>query len=330
MPNPVLTIAEIAPDDEGALRAWFDAGEAARAVDRPDDPPHCWVFHRGALATPWRGEPCRAWLARRGSETVGVISLSLPDRDNRGSAFGDVLVVPGARGRGLGRALLGRLVSAAREAGRTRIVAGVAANLDGSGVGLSFARAVGGQIARSEVQRALTLPTDPRAVAHPAPGYRLVTWRDPTPDEWVDDVARLAGRMSTDSPQGDLDWEPEVHDADRVRERDELCRARGVTLLTAAAVAADGHLAGYTELGFMATGRRHGQTWNTLVLPEHRGHGIGMWVKLANLAAAHRHRPELQRVTTWNAESNRHMIAINEAIGFRPSKRAYAMTLALN
>ena len=105
------------------------------------------------------------------------------------------------------------------------------------------------------------------------------------------------------------------------------CRARGVTLLTAAAVAPEGHLAGYTELGLMSTGREHGQTWNTLVLPGHRGHGLGMWIKLANLEAARRLRPELRRVTTWNAEANQHMIAINEAIGFRPVRRAYEVAL---
>ena len=46
-----------------------------------------------------------------------------------------------------------------------------------------------------------------------------------------------------------------------------------------------------------------------------------MLVKLANLDLLRREVPAARRIITWNAESNTHMIAINEAIGFRATGR---------
>jgi hypothetical protein len=42
-----------------------------------------------------------------------------------------------------------------------------------------------------------------------------------------------------------------------------------------------------------------------------------MWAKVANLRYTLAQEPALWTIDTWNAESNTHMIAINEAVGFR-------------
>ena len=55
----------------------------------------------------------------------------------------------------------------------------------------------------------------------------------------------------------------------------------------------------------------------TLVLPGHQGHGLGRWVKRANLRQLAQIRRETRRVYTWNAAENEHMIAISDALGFR-------------
>jgi len=48
----------------------------------------------------------------------------------------------------------------------------------------------------------------------------------------------------------------------------------------------------------------------------HRGHGLGLWVKALNLLRLTDERPLVQRVSTWNAASNDHMIRVNRALGF--------------
>jgi hypothetical protein len=55
---------------------------------------------------------------------------------------------------------------------------------------------------------------------------------------------------------------------------------------------------------------------DTLVLREHRGHALGLAVKLANLRALQRERPDVTTVRTWNADTNTHMVAINARMGF--------------
>ncbi len=54
----------------------------------------------------------------------------------------------------------------------------------------------------------------------------------------------------------------------------------------------------------------------TAVLPEHRGHRLGLLVKAEMLALLTANEPAIRHVVTGNADSNRHMIAINEQLGF--------------
>jgi hypothetical protein len=52
------------------------------------------------------------------------------------------------------------------------------------------------------------------------------------------------------------------------------------------------------------------------VLDEHRGHRLGLAVKLANLDFLARELPTAHRVITSNAAVNAPMIAVNDLMGF--------------
>ncbi len=56
---------------------------------------------------------------------------------------------------------------------------------------------------------------------------------------------------------------------------------------------------------------------DTLVLREHRGHGLGATLKAANMLALRTEFPQTRTVRTWNAVENGPMIAVNEALGYR-------------
>ena len=58
---------------------------------------------------------------------------------------------------------------------------------------------------------------------------------------------------------------------------------------------------------------------DTLVVKDHRGKRLGMLVKISNLRRLARKHPSVERVLTFNAAENQHMLAINEALGFRPA-----------
>jgi hypothetical protein len=131
-------------------------------------------------------------------------------------------------------------------------------------------------------------------------------------------------------PWGDLDWEAESWDVPRLRELERVIEEqKRLRVVTAAHDDATGHLVAYTDLGISTLSPQTAYQWDTLVMREHRGHRLGLLVKVANLRFAQRLVPEVTRVITWNAESNKHMLAINQVIGFVPEVRNAEWELAL-
>ena len=51
----------------------------------------------------------------------------------------------------------------------------------------------------------------------------------------------------------------------------------------------------------------------------HRGHRLGMLVKILNIRRLLTEYPNVERIVTFNAAENDHMLAINVALGFRPA-----------
>jgi hypothetical protein len=54
------------------------------------------------------------------------------------------------------------------------------------------------------------------------------------------------------------------------------------------------------------------------VLAAHRGHRLGLLVKLAMLDFIAEQEPQVTVIDTWNATSNAPMIAVNDALGCTP------------
>ena len=118
-------------------------------------------------------------------------------------------------------------------------------------------------------------------------------------------------------PAGAIAGGLELWDASRIRDGERRAREAGRTHLNVVAVAPDGEVAGFTELSLLPDSPAVEQ-WDTIVLAPHRGHRLGMRLKLANLVALDEADPDRERIYTWNADENSHMLAINVALGFRP------------
>ncbi len=107
--------------------------------------------------------------------------------------------------------------------------------------------------------------------------YALETSLDGIPDSWLDDRAELQRRMSTDVPLGDLQLEEEDWDAERMRGEYEVLSAMGRRVVeTVARHVPSGRLVGYTQVQVSPERPTLGYQQDTLVVREHRGHGLGL------------------------------------------------------
>lgn len=253
-------------------------------------------------------------------------------KDNRHVANLEIRVRPSFRGLGFGRALLERAQECASSNGRTVHITntyGRRAALESRDA--SFARAAGFTHARSEVRREMQLPLEAarieeleRANAEASKGYEFVSWWGSCPDELVEGRARLAWTLTADEPHGDLDVEAVQFDVDRIRRWERDLEKVGRRLACTGAIdETTGEFAAVTEIGLPRQGEDLAMQFATVVAREHRGHRLGILVKLANLRLIDGHASGAKRIFTWNAESNVHMIRVNEQLGFEVVGKAF-------
>jgi RimJ/RimL family protein N-acetyltransferase len=82
-----------------------------------------------------------------------------------------------------------------------------------------------------------------------------------------------------------------------------------------------GELAGHTVLVVDSESPHIADQHDTSVVRAHRGHRLGLLLKSEMLLWLAEAEPQVTRIHTDNAESNRHMIAVNERLGYRPAGR---------
>jgi GNAT superfamily N-acetyltransferase len=287
--------------------------------------------------------PKRLLVARVGGAIVARGVYETIDDPDAPEGWLVVEVLAEYRRRGIGSALLDVIEGMAREEGRTALQGYqlVSAGWDGDtlaaptsfgglpreNAGTAFAVSRGFALEQVERVSRLPLPLEGAALrkrfdtAAQASGsdYRTVLWEGATPEEWLGDIALLAERIVVEAPFAGLDMTEESWDADRVRDEDLRESASPRIRLTAAALhVPSGRLVAYSQLSLPPTHDRSVDQGNTIVLGEHRGHRLGMLVKLANLVALQHAYPGYPSITTYNAEENRHMLSVNEALGFVP------------
>ncbi len=324
--TPAPQLLDIGPDD-ARFADWCAVWAAGERLGRPDELPHPAIDHAALgrqLLEPGGSRRGTHRAALVDGAVVGALRIILPQLDNTSMAVCDVAVHPDARRRGIGTALLAEGVRLAREAGRSELLAEV--DEPGPGTpGRLFAERAGWACDLVETRRDLVLPPDEerltaleRDARRASGGYELVSWRDRTPDDLVDDRALLERRMTTDAPHGELPVEEEHWDAERVREHEASQAARGRTVLSAGAVR-DGRLVAFTDLVVPLAQPQRAKQSGTLVLREHRGRRLGALVKAAVLRTVLSDWPAVRRISTYNAESNAPMVAVNEALGFVPA-----------
>ena len=262
----------------------------------------------------------RDWIVRSGKEVVAtaqVVRWMMADNPH----WRDVWIGVRAdhRRKGLATELLREMVAAGADDPEIVMGSWVA---DRVPAGDAFARAIGAtvglatrssELALADIDRALVAEW---AAIDPA-GYRLAWIDGDIPDELMDQVVVAYDTMNT-APMDDLQEGTWRTTPEMVRSWDRVRNANGgVRRLLLAIHEATGEGAGFTEV------IRHPMTpwviWQqgTAVVPAHRGHGIGKWVKAQMIERIFREWSDSKVVRTGNAFSNAPMLSINDRLGFK-------------
>lgn len=145
--------------------------------------------------------------------------------------------------------------------------------------------------------------------------YDLVELPNPAPDDWLPALLDLQRAMN-DAPLDDLALEDDVWTAERYRGYEQAMANRGIDLVRLVAQRrSDGAFGGFTVVAIEDERPHLGFQEDTAVVGGHRGHRLGLRLKVEMLRRLREERPELVQIDTWNAESNTHMLAVNDAIG---------------
>lgn len=304
---PALTVvwnetdAEVNPGDPPAPVAEIASGLFARTSDR---------YHRG-------------WLALLDGEPAGMAEVELEsNEENRHVATLEWLAVrPALRRRGVGDGLLRVVLDDLADDARTSLIV--------YGPDTTVARTFAGRLGlgaeieeRCSRVRVADIPGEVidrwRAEGRARnDGYRLVRIDGCCPDELLP-AYRAAAAAMVDAPTDGLDYTPTPADDARLRSRESMWHEMRLTPARCLVVGPDGSGAGMSEL--FVNGHRPvlAHQGDTGVARDHRGRGLGRWLKAENLRWAQELAPGFEVIETWNAQSNPWMLAINVAMGFRP------------
>ena len=298
--------------------------EAARPFDHRSLPPlspegfTAWWAHGGGRQ--------ESWLASDDAgEPVGCYLLVLPEHENTTMAECGLVVPPARRRAGVGTALLAHCAGRARHAGRSRLTSTGATRTkvrEGS-PGAAFAAAVGAGTGLAELIMIQDIDADLLAelasllagAEQRSVGYELVSWLGASPEEYIDQFLQVSEAMS-DAPR-DAGVQPQRWDSARLRNAEALAIGHGLCFYSTAARHRDtGEFAAVTRITTDPAMPGWGIQQLTAVLPAHRGHRLGIGVKIAMLKLLAEHDPGTHRILTGTAESNQHMIAINVQLGY--------------
>ena len=319
-------IIQVQPDDGALVDAVVELQDAVDAVDCP--------WHNGLtsrslrawLTHGWDGEPMQWYAGMLDGQVVAAAELWVPLRDNRNSAWFGVGVDPRRRRQGLGGQLVDHLEELATTAGRT--VLGVWGWESVATTAFAAHRRPRAQVRRGmpaghlgRRSRASWWTRHTRKLARPLTDYDLVRIAGPLTDEQIEDCLPVVASIN-DAPTDELVIEDEVFTAERVRAYDEAQLAWGARMYRVWARHRDtGEVAGHTVVAVDEDRPHLGDQHDTTVLPKHRGHRLGLLLKADMMRWLRDVEPNLATITTDNAESNAHMIAVNERLGYRVMAR---------
>lgn len=321
-----MRLVEVDPYDEGQLEVLTRLYEDVRACEDPEAFVCTVADTRNEVRHGFDLQPPRTTLLLDDAgDAVGQLTIWVPVHDNRHLVNGSFSVRPDRRGQGHGTRLLAELQRRTLELGRTTLWVGVDAD-DASST--TFLAEHGFSLASRDARRhqvladveAGTLDALERDAAEHARDYVLERIDPPYDDALLAELIMVTAAIN-DAPMGSLVFEDEVFDLARMRDAERARVLRGERMRRVVARhRMTGEVAGHTYLVVRPWAPQEAYQYDTAVARNHRGHRLGVALKIEMLRWLAEGEPQLEVIATWNNVDNTPMISVNEAMGYRLSR----------
>ena len=322
-----MPFVRVDPNDMTQVTVVAGIEEAARQVDDPDAFPLIPKMLAGQLRYGWELDPAKhhLYIPEGESDPIGVLALDLPTRDNLNLIWAEICVHPDHRRRGHGSVIMNEVLHRADEAGRSTIWVGTAEDDKGAQCfverfGFRYAshdarrRQVLAEVDRSELERLWT------SALSAAADYRLERLQQPIADDVLSELVEVTAAIN-DAPMGDLTFEDEKFDLQRLRDREAALTGRGERVYRVLARhRLTGEVGGHTMVTVHPLMPEVGGQADTAVARQHRGNRLGLLVKIDMMHWLAEVEPQLKIIETWNNVDNTFMINVNEILGYRLSR----------
>ncbi len=331
-----MSLTRVSPDDPAQIDALVAIQNAAQAVDDPDALPHLPEAMADHLRYGWDLHPDEAFLyAPDGAaEPVATLLVDRPLRDNLDLFWLQLEVHPDHRRRGHGTAVMAEALQMAKAAGRHILWTETVEDDAGA---RKFAERFGFAYASHDARRRQVLAEVDRAevarqfaeAGAAAADYVIERLLPPVPEETLQQMVEVTAAIN-DAPMGTLTFEDEVFDLARMRDIETARQRKGDrSYRVVARHRATGEIGGHTQLVLSPYRPLIAFQADTAVSRAHRGHRLGLLLKIDAMRWLAEAEPQVELVETWNNADNRYMISVNEALGYRLSGTyaTYELTL---
>ena len=267
-------------------------------------------------------------------QPVATLTIDLPKRDNRDLIWLQILVHPDHRRQGHGTAVMTEVLRMAEQSGRHVLWVETLADDPGA---RKFAERFGFSYASHDARRRLRLAdVDSDSVARllaeaeaAAADYAVERIVPPVPDATLQQLVEVTAAIN-DAPMGTLTFEDEVYDLGRLQDIETARERKGHRSYRLVARHREtGEVGGHTQVVVCPHRPWLGLQADTAVSRAHRGHRLGLLLKIAMMHWLAEAEPQLEVLETWNNADNRFMVRVNELLGYRLSATyaTYELTL---
>lgn len=151
------------------------------------------------------------------------------------------------------------------------------------------------------------------------PDVEIVTFQGLYEDD-LEAYSEIYTEIFNQMPQEDMEAANQTYTPDRMRQLAEMQEERGRAWTTKITREANGEISGLTEISYDQNRPNRVSQLLTGVRDKHRGRGLGKWLKANMILYIREQYPDIDYISTGNANSNAPMLSINERLGFKAYK----------